>query len=296
MRREALAVILCAAAGGGCRNLDGPDNPIARLFDRTPTPSGSAVARSLAPTVPAEGLAVDSVLIERPVGDEALDRDLWKTDAAAVPPEVAALHAENGLRVAVVRGTPPPVLQRLLAAEPDLVNSHRLTFAARRDAVIPTAGPVDPCEYAVLTDLAGRRSPVSVRQAQCGLSVRPEAAADGRVRLVCEPEVQHGERREWLRPTADATSFVLEGEVPTVRHPALGFTVVLGPNDYLLVGWSAEVGSSLGSVMFAAEADGRPRQRVLVVRAGRLGDPAPDLPAIRGLHGRPAIAAEAGKR
>lgn len=289
MRGAAWAVILCAAAGGGCETVNG-------LVGRAPGGTASTVARSLAPAVPAEGLFVDSVLIERPVGDEALDRTLWQTDTAAVPPEVAALLAENGLRIMVVRGAPPPVLQRLLDSKLDLVGDPvRRTFAGRTEAVVPTATPPDPCEYTVLTDLAGRRTPVSVKQARAGFSVRPEAAADGRVRLTVAPEIQHGERREFLRPTADATQFVMEGGVPTVRHPALGFAVALGPNDHLLIGWPAASANTLGQALFAAEAEGRPRQRVLVVRAGRLGELAPELPSITGLRGRPSIAAEAGK-
>src|SRR5262249_5819955 len=109
--------------------------------------------------------------------------------------------------------------------------------------------------------------------------------------------LQHGDRRDWLRPTADGTQFTVQGEVPTVRYPALGFEVLLGPNDYLLVGWPAAAEGTLGSALFAVEANNQPRQRVLVVRAGRLGEANPsDWPAVRGPRGRRSIAAEAGRR
>jgi len=122
--------------------------------------------------------------------------------------------------------------------------------------------------------------------------VRPERAADGRVKVWCEPQVQHGDRTDWFRPTADGTEFVKQGEVPVERYPGLGFEVLLGVNDYLLIGWPAETDATLGAALFGVEANGRPRQRVLVVRAGWGGSRASDLPPIPRHRGRPSIAAE----
>jgi hypothetical protein len=239
---------------------------------------------------------VQSVLIEQPVGDPFLNRDLWAAGWPAAGGQTRALLAENGLRAAVLGGNLPPRFQALLDSEPDTVNPHGLTFATRKDAVIPTAGPIDRCEYEVRTGLGGKPERVELREARCGVLVRPEATPDGRVRVWCEPQVQHGERQEWLRPTADGTQFVVQGEVPLEKYPALGFDVALGPNDYLLIGWDADRDGTLGAAMFAVEAGGRPRQRVLVVRAGRTGDAPPDdLPAAPNPSRRPPIAAEAGR-
>lgn len=272
MRPAWWVVIVCAAATG--------------CLDKTPAPS-SVRARPFMPPAVAEGLFVESVLVERPIGDAVLDQAVWVTSAPVLPPEPTALLAENGVRVAVVGGNLPPAFQSLMATEADLVNPHGLTFGGRKDAVIPTAGPIDPCTFEALTDLAGTRQPFSLRQARSGWQVRPDAIPDGRVKLACEPQVQHGDRQEWLRPTADGTRFVVHGEVPTERFPELGFEVTLGPNDYLLVGWSAASGDTLGGVLFAAVADGRPRQRLLVVRARQLGATPTDLPAISNPRGRP---------
>ena len=53
----------------------------------------------------------------------------------------------------------------------------------------------------------------------------------------------------------------------------------------------------LGASLFGVEANNQPRQRALVIRAGRTGDPGPtDLPAIPNPRGRPSIAAEASRR
>jgi hypothetical protein len=275
-----LAALACVTAAG-C--LTRPDGPAA----------ASRAASLFAPAQP-DGLFVESVLLERPVGDPLLDRDLWATDTARLPPRTAALLAENGLRAVVLSGNLPPAFLKVLGSEADTVNPVRMTFANRTEAVIPTAGPTDPCEYAVLPDLGAERVPAKLSQARCGVLVRPERVADGRVRLTCEPRVQHGERQDFLRPSTDGTEFVLEGEVPTERYPGLGFDVTLGANEYLLVGAPAGATGTLGAALFGVEADGRPRQRVLVVRAGYRGEVPSDLPVIAGARGR-SIAAEVAR-
>jgi hypothetical protein len=282
MRRAwwAWAAVIGAAAAG-C------------LSHRAALPTAST-ARSLG--LSNEGVCVQSVLIERPLGDSVIDRELWAAGLPAARDATRALLCENGLRAVVLGGNLPAGFQRALATESDTVDAHLLTFATRKDAVIPTVGPIDPCDYEVLTGLGGKRVRVSLRQARCGVLVRPEPAADGRVRVWCEPQVQHGERQDWLRPTADGTQFAMPRELPLERYPTLGFDVLLAPGEYLVLGWPADQPGTLGAAMFEVDAGGRPRQRVLVLRAGRTGDPtADDLPAVPNPTRRPSIAAEAGR-
>jgi len=266
--RWAWLAILCAAAGTGCLNRTvWPFTRAATNAQTSTRPLGLA-----SPIV--EGLYIESVLLERPAGDDVLDRDLWTAGIANLPPQTAALVQENGLRVAVLSGALPPAFQKLLDSEPDTVNPHGLTFAGRKEAIIPTAEPPDPCEFQVLTDLAGKRTAVKLSQASAGMLVRPESLDDGRVKVWCEPRIQHGVRKEYLRPTADGTDFVMQVEVPVASYP-----------------------NNLGSTMFAVEANNLPRQRVLVLRAGRIGEQTPaDLPSIRGPRTRLSIAAEAGRK
>ena len=76
------------------------------------------------------------------------------------------------------------------------------------------------------------------------------------------------------------------------RYPTLGFEVVLGPDDYLLIGCPADAANSLGSALFTVEVNCRPRQRVLVVRAGDSSGIPMDLPALPRPRGGSAIAAQ----
>jgi hypothetical protein len=240
-----------------------------------------------------EGVILDHVLIEQPLGDPFLDRELWKTTLPVGQPETRALLAENGLRAGILPGTVPQQFQTLLDSEADTVSPRRLTFQQRKDIVIPTAGPPDPCRFFVLTDLAAQPRLVELKKARCGILVRPQVTADG-IKIWCEPQVQHGVRQEWYRANEDGTQFVKEEEVPTIPYTMLGFETTLGPEDYLLIGWSATESQTLGAMAFAADAQGRPRQRVLVIRAHQAKpDPAADLPPIRDPFKRPSVAAQA---
>lgn len=282
-RRARWGVVCLALVAAGC-------------FDRKAKTDAPVRARSFGPVAPpTEGVYVDHVLIEQPLGDAFLNRDLWAAGPPAAPPAVTALLAENGLRATVFGGNLPPQFQKLVASEPDTVNSRRFVFGTAKEHVVPTAGPHEACAFDFLPDLAGRRTRFNLSQARCGVLVRPEPAGDGRIRVKCEPQIQHGERREWLRPAEDATQFVMHGEVPTERFPDLTFDVVLGPNEFLAIGWQAAPSETLGAAMFSVEANGRPRQRVLVLRAGQLGPPAGDLPAVSTSR-RPPVAAEASRR
>ena len=273
MRRAGWALVLCAVAGVGCeRLLTGGDKPAAQT-----------IARSLAPIASSDGLIVDYILLERPAGDPFLNRDLWTAALPAGAPERRTLLVENGLRAGTLAGNVPTPFRTLIESESDTVKSHRSTFNNRKETVIPTAGPIDPCRFSVLADLAGKPAPVELKQANCGILVRPQPTPDGRVRLWCEPQIQHGDKRAWFRPNEDGTQFAKCEEVPLEKYPGLGFEVTLGPDDYLVIGWAADEPDSLGSVLFAVEAQGRPRQRLLVIRARQMAPSGPnDLKPITG--------------
>ena len=257
--------------------------------------AASAVARSFAPVQQTEGVYLETVILERPVGDRFLDRDLWAATQPVGSPETKVLLSENGLRVGVLAGTLPQHFQKLLESDAETLSGRGLTFATRKEDVLPVSGPHERCEFDLLADLAGKRTAVALTQARCGLFVRPEATADRRVRVWCEPQIQHGERREWLRPSADGTGFVKYDEVPLARYPALAFDATIGPGEYIVVGAAADQPDALGAALFGVEANGQPRQRVLVIRARQVNPGGPtDLPSL-GPGRRPSVAAEAGR-
>jgi hypothetical protein len=274
----ALVVLVCAVVGSGCLL---PSN----------RPTVPEIVRALTPPQQLEGFVVDSVIIEQVRGDQFIDHDLWASVLPVGLPETRALFAENGLRAGILTGTPPKRFQCLFDSDADTVSPQRMTFNLRKDAVIPTAGPFDTSNFTVLLELGGKPKTVELKQAKGGVLVRPQTAPDGRVKLWCEPQVQHGTKQEWFRPNEDVTEFAKHEEVPVKKYVALGFDAILGSDDYLVIGWSAEQTATLGEVLFSAEVDKRLRQRLLVIRA-RLVLPqgATDLPQIGGPLKRPAVA------
>jgi hypothetical protein len=273
MRFAGGIIIACALLGAGCKK---PLIPAAQS-------TSSTVARSLTPMVAPEAILVQSVLIEQPIGDQFLDRDLWATTRPVGEPETRALLAENGLRAGVLSGSLPQRFQDLLDSEADTVSPNEMSFNSRTEAVIPTAGPVDPCRFALLSDLAGKPLSAEYQHARCGVFIRPRVEAGGRVQVYCEPNIQHGERRDRYRPNEDGTGFVKTEELPVEKFPNLGFEAVLNAGDCLVLGWNAEQTGTLGQALFAAEVNNRPRQRVLVIRAYQNGRSSlNDLPVIAG--------------
>ena len=283
--RGALLLMLANVAAVGC------------FFPNRP--SVSTIVKSWTPPTPIEGVIVDSVLIEQSVADGFLDRDLWADTlpVATATPETRTLHDQNGLRIGVISGSGPQKFQTLLSSETDTVSPLRTTFQVRKDTVIPTSTPGDMCKFGLRTDVAGKPTPVELKQARGGIHIRPQLTADGRVKVWCEPHIQHGDRQQWLRPNEDGTRFSKHDEVPVEKYAALGCEVLLEADDYLLIGWDSDATETIGSVLFTAAAAGQPRQRVLVIRARSATPLAPqDLPPIVGASKRPSAAAQAASR
>jgi hypothetical protein len=277
-------LVCVAVVAGGCE----------RLLTHAVRPTTSTVVRSLAPFASEDGLVVESLLLERPVGDPFLDGDLWNHVLPVGSPERRTLLTENGLRAGILTGSIPTAFQTLLDSPADTVDSQARTFNRRKDTVVPTAGPVDPCRFMLLKDLAGQPDRIELHHARGGIFIKPESTGDGRVRLYCEPQIQHGDRREWYRPTEDGTQLAKYDELPLERYPICSFEVTLGPDDYLIMGWSADQLESLGAVLFGVVAQQQPRQRVLVLRARPMRTPAvSDLKPISGPGLRPSVAAQA---
>jgi hypothetical protein len=216
------------------------------------------------------GLAIRTVLVERPAGDPFLSRGLWASAGKPLPHEQSALLARNGLRVGVLTGMVPGEFEALVTSEHAAASPHmHRTMQPDRPKVVPVHGPLDRCSYRAFPDLAADAVPVELTAAECGLSVIARPAGGDRVTLVCEPQVQHGDKQAWLKPSADGTEFTRRDAKPLEAYPMLAFEVTLGPQDYLLIGPADEPADTLGQAFFYTATEDRARQRVLVIRALR---------------------------
>lgn len=247
-------------AGGALLSLAGC------VLDRSAAERALAFKPSLCEAA-AQGPLLQTVLLEVPVGEAFLQRELWQTHPSAADGETRALLAENGLRACVVRGHLPDRLRDLLTSELHTVNPQVATFASRKREVLATNGPLTSVQFEAARRLGAPRTTYALQQASLGWEVTPEALEEGDTRLCCLPILQYGERQEWLRPSEDGTQFVLHGEPATLRFPDMTLRVVLGPKDYLLIGGDAEAVGTLGYSAFVLAAGGGVKQRVLVIRA-----------------------------
>jgi hypothetical protein len=225
--------------------------------------------RMRAAATPEGTIALRTVLIERPVGDRYLAHDLWAAANKPLTHEHATLLARNGVRVGVFSGVIPGEFDRLVHSEHATVNPIHRTTQPGAPKVIPVNGPLERCAYQAQAELTAEPTQVDLAAAECGLSVTAQPADGGRVRLVCELQVQHGERQAFLKPTSDGTSFAREDRKPLEAYPTLTWQVTLGPTDYLVVGPADDVADTLGRAFFFTGHEDQLRQRVLVIRTMR---------------------------
>lgn len=221
------------------------------------------------------GFVVRSALIERPAGDAYLNRGLWAEAGRPLAPELTALLGQNGLRVGVFTGVLPGEFDRLVQTGHSTIDAMDRSFAPGRAKVLPVNGPSDRAAFRLLTDLAASPVPCDFVAVECGFSVTASKFDGDRVKLVLEPQLQHGDKQLYLKASADETGFTRQDRKPLEAYAALTFEVTVGPKDYLIVGPTADPADTLGSAFFFHATPDRVRQQLLVIRAVA----SPDEPA-----------------
>jgi hypothetical protein len=269
--RPAWGLAALALLAGGCL-MPGPGGP-------------SGLVRAHKPAVGPQGadaVAVLVAVIEQPVGDGYLDRDLWAAlDEGVVALDRKAVLEDNGFRVAVTGGQPPDPLQDLLVSERSNPNARRWQVRAGTAKAVTLGEPRAACAFQV--HRGGTAEAVELADGQCQLAVTPELAAGGAVTLTFVPQVQHG-APQMLAPAEDG-DWRLHGGRPVKAFPDLAFEVTLAPQDYVIVGTRAARGGTLGHRCFVTTDGPKPVQRLLAIRAGRVQAPGPadTLPPAEGV-------------
>jgi hypothetical protein len=209
---------------------------------------------------------MDVAIVETPVEDRYLDRDLWTSaDEHVVPLDRKGLLEDNGFRIGLVGGLPPPGLQNLLTSARSCINPQHLEVRSGASRAVPVGKLLPACRFELR--LGEQHTPVSLERAQCMFQLVPSLTKDGRVQLHVVPQIQHGERVLIPRPAADRSGW--EQQQPHEDYAALGWDVVLGDNDFVVIGSRYECRGTLGYESFVRMDEARPVQRVLVIRAGR---------------------------
>jgi hypothetical protein len=216
-----------------------------------------------------DGYIVRSVLLDRPIGDAYLNRDIWSTAARPVPHELATLLAQNGLRVGLFTGVIPGELSQATTSATGTVDAMDRHYSPNRAKVLPTNGPLERTQFRLLTDLTAAPTMQEYTMTECGWNVTIKPADGERLKLTFEPQIQHGDKTLFVKPTADQTALTREDRKPLVPFPTLTFEVTLGANDYLILGPTADPAETLGGAFFITPTGEQVRQRVMVLRASQ---------------------------
>ena len=217
---------------------------------------------------------VETALIERPIGDTYINRELWQdTDEVFLGLPLREALRENGLRVGQVVGSPPAGFQTLLLSPRCCTNPNRLLVPSGR--TIPVyVSPTVLAHSSFDVVLDGDRSELEVDQARFGFDVTATLTSDGRTRLVFTPKVETGESLLPFQASPEESRWVLRVEKPSRAFSRLGWEVTLTPGQYLVVGCMPDQAGTLGySAMMNADGT-NPVQRLLVIRTNRAGGPA----------------------
>jgi hypothetical protein len=258
MRRAALGLALVVGFAAGC-------------IEPQPVRSTSWSDRLRTSTFGKDIVQLDVALLERPVGDPFLNKELWNyTDEQTVPPEQKATLDDNGFRVGQIVGMPPGKLQALWSSERSCINPRTQLLPPGRAALQILGPTLVHADFQVKED--GQAADIGLDQAQFVLEVVPTLARDGRTRLRFTPKVLYGEKVPDLRPDTDGSNWIYELNRPSKHFPAVAWEVSVAPNEYLVVGGSAEQPQSLGYQAFVQQDASGPVQRLLVIRTNRSAD------------------------
>jgi hypothetical protein len=220
-----------------------------------------------APTGP-NIVEMEVALLECPVGDPYINRDLWTlADEQIIPPEQKAALEENGFRVGQVGGIVPAELQNLLTSERNNVNPRRRLVMVGQPAAFDLGSKVPTLHFTRME--AGTPAEVEFAGARCQLVVVPGLTPDGKAKFHFTPQVEYGDPVRTIKPAPEG--FQLEVESPHQSYPALSWEVTLGANQYLVIGARFEQRQSLGFASFVQRDESNPVQRLLVIRTNRSG-------------------------
>lgn len=251
------AAALYLLVGSGCFLRDRWLGPV------TPPPD-QVVTATHQPVSADRRIQLHTRLIEQPHGHDYLTRGLWADAVDPLPHELSARLAANGLRVGVISGSVPDELETL--GQTAAISPMLRSVQVDQPKPIPVNGPIESATVLLRADPTASPQPKRYERAECAVVVKTAPTADGRVRVRCEPRVQHGSRRPYFQPTADG--FDREDRRPTEEFAALAWEVTLSASDVLLVGPTAEPDDdALGAAFFLARTPDRWRQRVFTLQA-----------------------------
>jgi hypothetical protein len=239
-------------------------------------------------------VVIRSVLVDQPLGDPYLSRELWSGTLSPLAADQAALLAENGFRVGIFPSNPPGELLSRINNEDSALKPNEGTVTIGEAKTLGVNGPIPRAVFGTYTEIGAQATVHELSGAEFAFSVTPTMLEGGKIKLSFEPRTQHGTKQGWLRPTIDGTGFSWLDSKAHDRFTKLSFDVTVSPGEYVVIGPTEQPTDKLGGATFVMN-DTLGRMRVLVVRAWRGPEMTNEGPAAPGRRLNRAIAAQAGQ-
>lgn len=247
-------------------------------------PSASVGKSPLSPFQPGvQTSALEIAFVRHDYELPALNEDLWsQVDETSIPPATREALAQNGFRAGVISGALPLGLEEAMSDDEPLSGqaggeSPETAASLERESVV---------RRRMLHALPGQRAellasgiynqlPLLFRdgkemqgncfpKAQCVIGVKATPLGDHRVRLLLEPEVQHGEPRQQIR--GDDGVFRFDSARPKVALDKMAIDVTLSPGQAVLLAARPELPGSVGHYFFTEPRSGQLEQKLMLIR------------------------------
>ncbi len=278
----ALGIVLCSGLLLGCFSPQ-PSKTLSQYSSPPPFegPTGANV------------VTLRVVVIERPIGDFALNEEIWKlADEQSLDLEHKILLHENGFRMGQFGSCPPPSLRDLLESDRSCLNPEEIYMRAGNPRTVLLGPSQSPCSFQLVS--SGQATPVELDQAQCQLQIVPTLTRDGRIRLQFTPCIKHGQPAMTPGPVKDpggTLRWEMECRQPLETYTHLSWHQTVSDSDWVVVGTWLDRKGTLGQRCFLETEAPPPVQRLLALRTFRASQPPPA--SKDGLGKSPAIAAQA---
>lgn len=215
-------------------------------------------------------------IVSRSFRDPTINEVVWRSvdEQAVGPAERQALQA-NGVRIGRITGDLPRELEALLnAPPPNKIEPATFLVPEGTQELFTLAQPVE--QASLLLNLGGRVSGKDYGQAAGFYRVTPEHHGAGAVSLRLTPEIHHGPVLRSYQPLQSGPGYspqefkIADGQQQDALRD-LSASLVVEPNQMVVLGCHPDQERSLGAFLFTASADhpDQRSQRIVLIWAER---------------------------
>ncbi|QVL32180.1 hypothetical protein KIH39_25650 [Telmatocola sphagniphila] len=219
--------------------------------------------QSAGPSGP-NALFIEYALIERPMADLKLDKEIWAdADEQVVEVEKRATVESNGYRVGRFGNVLPSSLQSMIA-NPQTDVGHRqrrLYFDSEFRLVV--SKPVPKCDLLIPGLEAPDGGKTTFFDADFGILFTAKKDGEDKILLEFTPEIQSLDRK-------NGSYVIWAASKMSNKLTNLSWKISLNPDEHIIIGTSPLREDTVGYRSFAYGEGKEGRQRILLLKAGRM--------------------------